>query len=114
MELKFIYKICTKFEWAEIKKKGQYKGSKKDLEDGYIHFSGEDQVRGTLKKFYQNQKGLILLKVDAFKLENLLWEQASDGTMFPHLYSSLDISNIVDEFDITLSEDGKHVLPSTF
>ena len=69
MELNFIYKISTKSDWLEIKKKGDYKGSKKDLEDGYIHFSGEDQVKGTLKKFYQNQKDLILLKVDAFKLE---------------------------------------------
>ena len=114
MELKFIYKICKKSDWLEIKKKGQYKGSKKDLEDGYIHFSGEDQVKGTLKKFYQNQKDLILLKVDAFKLENLLWEQASDGNMFPHLYSSLDVCNVVDEIEIILREDGSHVLSGNF
>ena len=114
MELKFIYKICTKSEWLEIKKKGQYKGSKKDLEDGYIHFSGEDQVKGTLIKYYSKQKELVLLKVDAFKLENLLWEQASDGNMFPHLYSSLDISNVIDEFEITLSDDGFHILPASF
>ena len=114
MELKFIYKICTKSDWLEIKKKGKYKGSKKDLEDGYIHFSGEDQVRGTLIKYYPKQKDLVLLKVDAFKLENLLWEQASDGSMFPHLYSSLDISNVVDEFEITLNDDGSHNLPTNF
>jgi uncharacterized protein (DUF952 family) len=114
MELKFIYKFCTKSVWLEIKKKGKYKGSKKDLEDGYIHFSGEDQVKGTIKKFYQNQKDLILLKVDAFKLKNLLWEQASDGNMFPHLYSSLDVSNVVDEIEISLRDDGTHVLPDNF
>ena len=114
MELKFIYKICTKFEWAEIKKKGQYKGSKKDLEDGYIHFSGEDQVKGTLIKYYLKQKDLVLLKVDAFKLENLLWEQASDGSMFPHLYSSLDVSNVVDDIEIILRDDGFHILPDNF
>ena len=114
MELKFIYKICAKSDWFEIKKNGEYKGSKKDLEDGYIHFSGKDQVKDTLKKFYQNQKGLILLKVDAFKLENLLWEQASDGNMFPHLYSQLDITNVVDEIEITLRDDGFHVLPDNF
>jgi len=34
--------------------------------------------------------------------------------MFPHLYSPLDISNVVDEFDITLDDDGTHVLPSNF
>ena len=114
MELKFIYKICTKSDWLEIKKEGQYKGSKKDLEDGYIHFSGEDQVKGTLIKYYSKQKDLVLLKVDAFKLENLLWEQASDGNMFPHLYSSLNLDNVVAEFEIPLGDDGFHVLPDNF
>ena len=114
MNFKFVYKICTKSEWKEIKDKGQLIGFKKDLEDGYIHFSGEDQVRETLKKFYSNQKDLILLKVETLKLEYLLWEQASDGNMFPHLYSSLDISNVVDEFEIILSDDGSHVLPDNF
>ena len=114
MNFKYVYKICTKSEWQEVKSKGQLKGSKKDLEDGYIHFSGDDQIAGTLKKFYKNQKNLILLKVDTLKLDHLVWEQASDGSMFPHLYSSLDISNVVDEYDIVLSNDGTHVLPSIF
>ena len=114
MNFKFVYKICTKSEWLEVKNKGQLTGSKKDLEDGYIHFSGDDQVEGTLKKFYLNQKDLILLKIDTLKLNHLLWEQASDGNMFPHLYSSLDISNIVDEFEIILNDDGSHILPDIF
>ena len=114
MNFKFIYKICPKSELNEAKNKSQFKGSKKDLEEGYIHFSGEDQVKGTLKKFYQNQKDLILLKVDTLKLDHLIWEQASDGNMFPHLYSSLDLSNVVEEFEINLGEDGSHVLPDNF
>ena len=114
MNFKFVYKICTKYEWQEIKSKGQLKGSKKDLEDGNNHFSGDDQVAGTLKKFYQNQKDLILLKVDTLKLDHLVWEQASDGTMFPHLYSPLDISNVVDEFTISLGDNGSYVLPDNF
>jgi len=114
MNFKFVYKICTKSEWQEIKDRGQFVGSKKDLEDGYIHFSGEDQVKGTLKKFYFNQKDLILLKVDALKLDHLLWEQASDGNMFPHLYSSLNISSVVDEFEITFNDDGSNNLPANF
>ena len=114
MNFKFVYKISTKSEWQEVKTKGKLTGSKKDLEDGYIHFSGDDQVVGTLKKFYKNQKDLVLLKVDTLKLDHLVWEQASDGTMFPHLYSTLDISNVVDEFDIILNDDGNHVLPDIF
>ena len=114
MNFKFVYKISTKSEWQEVKTKGKLTGSKKDLEDGYIHFSSNDQVEGTLKKFYKNQKDLVLLKVDTLKLDHLVWEQASDGNMFPHLYSPLDISNVVDEFDIILNDDGNHVLPDIF
>ena len=86
-------------------------GSSKDIEDGYIHFSGEDQVKGTLEKYYSKQKNLVLLKVETLKLDHLIWEQASDGNMFPHLYSSLDLSNVVDEYEITIGEDGSHNLP---
>ena len=114
MNFKFIYKICTKSELLEARNTNQFIGSKKDLEDGFIHFSGEEQVEGTLKKYYLNQKDLILLKVDTLKLDHLIWEQASDGNMFPHLYSPLELSNVVDEFEIFLKEDGSHVLPNNF
>ena len=114
MNFKFIYKICSKSDLQEAKNKGQFVGSKKDLDDGFIHFSGEEQVKETLKKYYPNQKDLVLLKVDTLKLDHLIWEQASDGTMFPHLYSSLDLSNVVDELDILLKDDGSHVLPDNF
>jgi uncharacterized protein (DUF952 family) len=111
MNFKYIYKICTKTEFLEAKKNNQFAGSKKDLEDGFIHFSGEEQVEETLKKYYSNQKNLVLLKIDTLKLDHLIWEQASDGNMFPHLYSTLDLSNIVKEFEISLGDNGFHILP---
>ena len=114
MNFKFIYKICTKSELNDAKDKKKFEGSKKDLDDGFIHFSGEEQVKETLKKYYSNQKDLLLLKVDTLKLDHLIWEQASDGNMFPHLYSSLDLSNVIDEFEISLKDDGSHVLPDNF
>ena len=114
MNFKFIYKICTKLELEGAKDKKKFKGSKKDLDDGFIHFSGEEQVKGTLKKYYSNQKELILLKVKTLKLDHLIWEQTSDGNMFPHLYSSLDLSNVVEEFEINLIKDGSYVLPDNF
>jgi uncharacterized protein (DUF952 family) len=112
VNFKYIYKIIDNDEWEKVKLSGSYSGSRKDLEDGYIHFSGEDQVEGTLKKFYLNQNNLILLKVETLNLNSLVWEQASDGNMFPHLYSSLDISNVVDEFKISL-KGNKHILPTS-
>ena len=114
MNLKFIYKIINIDELKKAKSSGAYSGSSKDIQDGYIHFSGEEQIEGTLKKYYANQKDLVLLKVETLKLDHLIWEQASDGNMFPHLYSTLDLSNIVDEFEISLTDDGSHVLPDNF
>ena len=44
MNLEFIFKVIDKDEWQKAKKSGTYGGSEKDLKDGYIHFSEEDQV----------------------------------------------------------------------
>tara|TARA_B100000214_G_scaffold74094_1_gene49822 strand:+ start:369 stop:713 length:345 start_codon:yes stop_codon:yes gene_type:complete len=114
VNLKYIYKIIDNDEWQKAKKSGLYSGSTKDLEDGYIHFSDEKQIEGTLKKYYLHKKNLLLLKVDTFNLDHLLWEQASDGNMFPHLYSALDIKNVVSEYEIILNEDGTHILPNNY
>jgi|TARA_B110000037_G_scaffold22953_1_gene25979 uncharacterized protein (DUF952 family) len=114
VNLKYIFKIIDVKEWQKVKQSETYLGSSKDIEDGYIHFSGEDQVKGTLEKYYSKQENLVLLKVETLKLDHLIWEQASDGNMFPHLYSSLDLSNIVDEFEINLSDKGIHELPDNF
>ena len=114
MNLKYIFKIIDIDEWQKVKDSGAYSGSSKDIADGFIHFSGEDQVKGALEKYYSKQENLILLKVETLKLDHLIWEQASDGNMFPHLYSSLDLSNVVDEFEITLDNNGIHELPDSF
>ena len=106
MNLKFIYKIINKHEWLKFKKIGLFFGSKKDLEDGYIHFSEQDQINMTLNKFFNNQKNLVLLKIDTTNLDDLFWEQSSDGNMFPHLYSSLDIKHLVSEEKIAVNKDG--------
>ena len=98
-------------EWQKVKESGAYSGSSKDREDGFIHFSGEDQVKETLEKYYSKQKNLVLLKVETLNLDHLIWEQASDGNMFPHLYSSLDLTNVVNEYQISIGEDGSHNLP---
>ena len=111
MNLKFVFKIIEKNEWKKAKKLGIYSGSTEDIEDGYIHFSEEQQVMETLNKYYKDKENLILLKVHTLNLQHLLWEQASNGDMYPHLYSPLDVKNVKDEFEIILGEDGNHYLP---
>ena len=68
MNLEFIFKVIDKDEWQKAKQSGTYGGSEKDLKDGYIHFSEEDQVEETLNKHYPKKENLVLLRVNAFKL----------------------------------------------
>ena len=112
MDFKYVYKICTNEEWEEAKKKGKYEGSKKDKEDGFIHFSDKEQLKETFKKFFFKHKNLTLLKIDALKLKNLIYEQVSDGNMFPHLYEPFEISTVIAEYKIDLRENGSHNIPS--
>ena len=112
MNLEFIFKIIDKDEWNRAKKKGIYSGSSTDIKDGYIHFSEKEQIQETLKKHYPKQENLILLKVQTLKLEHLLWEQASNGSMYPHLYSELDVKNVTEEYKISFNENRIHFLSS--
>ena len=114
MNLKYIFKIIDNDEWQKVKNSGTYSGSFKDIEDGYIHFSGQDQVEGTLQKYYKGERNLTLLKIETLNLDHLVWEQASDGNFFPHLYSSLDLTNVVAEYEIILQDDGNHKLPDSY
>ena len=49
MNLKHIYKIITNEELQEAKLSGTYLGSFKDIQDGFMHFSAEEQIENTLK-----------------------------------------------------------------
>ena len=66
MNLEFIFKIIDKDEWQKAKQTGTYGGSKKDIEDGYIHFSEEDQVEETLRRYYPKKDNLLLLKAVSY------------------------------------------------
>ena len=45
-----IYKVLTKDEFLTLENEGETFGSKKDLLDGFIHFSQKEQLRGDVLK----------------------------------------------------------------
>ena len=45
------------------------------------------------------------------KLRNLVYEQTSDGNIFPHLYEPLELSHVVEEYKIELNKNGTHKIP---
>lgn len=94
-EHRFVYKICPAKVWESIKNQADWEGSAHDLRDGFIHFSAEHQVPGTLKKHFASQADLVLLTVDVQVLpQPIRWEASRGAEEFPHLYSKLPIAAV--------------------
>jgi uncharacterized protein (DUF952 family) len=75
---------------AELPSKGSFAGAPVDLADGYIHLSAQDQVAGTLAKWFAGQEDLHLAAVDLAALGDVVkWEEARGGALFPHIYGPL-------------------------
>ncbi len=110
-----IYKIIRQPDWAAFQADGVYHGSDVDLADGFIHFSTRDQLAQTLALHYAGQTGLILLAVDSavFDSQDLKWEEARNGQLFPHLYASMPITSVRSHWPLKLQSDGTHQLPKS-
>ena len=107
-----IYKIMTGGEWAVAQASGFYAGSRDDQNDGFIHFSGPDQVAETAEKHFSGQDDLMLISVDAEGLGDALkWEPSREGALYPHLYGPLDLTAIIEACPLPLGEDGRHQFP---
>ena len=106
-----IYKIFRAEEWSALVAGGETRGAQVDLADGFIHFSTARQLAETARRHFAAEDGLVLAAVRADGLGDALrWEPSRGGAMFPHLYRSLMLSEIVWHRPILL-EDGRHVLP---
>jgi len=107
-----IFHICRAEEWRAAQARGQYDGSSQDQADGFIHFSGADQVVESAAKHRAGQTGLLLLTVDADRLGGALkWEASRGGALFPHLYGPLPLRAVLRAEDLPLGTDGRHVFP---
>jgi uncharacterized protein (DUF952 family) len=107
-----IYKICSGAEWRAAKATGVYVGSAVDRRDGFIHFSTAAQVGETARRHFAQQEDLLLVAVDEDRLgTSLRYEAARGGSLFPHLYGTLDLAAVVWVKPLPLGPAGAHVLP---
>jgi uncharacterized protein (DUF952 family) len=107
-----IYKICPRSLWHSAQEAGVFAGAPVDLQDGYIHFSTADQVRGSAAKHFAGQGDLLLVAVDEARLgESLRYERSRGDALFPHLYGVLPLAAVAWVEDLPLGADGAHVFP---
>lgn len=95
-----IYKLVPEELWCAAEAAGVFTGSPVDVRDGFIHFSTEAQLPGTAAKHFAGQTHVLLVTVDAGRLD-IRWEPSRGGDLFPHLYGSMPLTAVlaVEPFD---------------
>ena len=112
IEHKTVYKICDQNLWSDAEKAGVFNGAEIDLADGFIHFSTFDQVASTLAKHFAGRKDLLLIAVDAEALgEEIVYEEARGGFLFPHLYQPLSLDHVLWAKPIKTGDNAQHIIP---
>ena len=107
--------MCRKEEWEQALKIGKYSGSSQDRNDGFIHFSSNEQIVASAAKHRAGQSDILLLTVLQCSLGTALkWEKSRGGDLFPHLYGDLPTPLVSDVIPLPLGKDGEHIFPETF
>lgn len=97
----YVYKIVTQEQWQQAQTTGFVQPSADDARDGFIHLSTASQLASTLAKHFSNQSNLLVLKLrsDDFS-DDLRFEAARSGQLFPHLYGTLPVSAVLESSPI--------------
>ncbi len=108
---KTVYKVCDHDLWKKSGRKGVFNGAEIDLSDGFIHFSTANQLASTLAKHFSGRDNLVLAAIDAAAVGDIVYEQARDGDLFPHLYKPLQLADVLWTKMLRLDDNGNHILP---
>jgi glyoxylase I family protein len=108
-----VFHIAAGAAWYAAKQSGSYTAPSLSAE-GFIHCSLRAQVIATANTYFRGQADLVLLQIDATKLEaELRYEPPLTMTfeIFPHLYGPLNLDAVVAEFALMPDADGSFSLP---
>lgn len=104
-----IYHITSSQAWESALDLGQYSGDTLEAE-GFIHFSGKEQVIATANRYYRGKTGLLLLQVNVKRLAaRLKYEAAPSGEIFPHLYGQLNLDAVAKVYPFEPEGNGEFI-----
>jgi len=91
-----IYHITTRKQWNTAIEKNMYECESLYTE-GFIHTSTINQVKGVYERYYKDKDDLVVLCIDTSLLSNkLVFEEATNGELYPHVYGTINIDAIED------------------
>lgn len=103
-----VYKIISGELWRDAVGSTYMCPMPNDREDGFIHLSKPEQVRGVLSKHFVGVSDLFLLELDSEDLD-LTWEKAANDEEYPHLYGKLPTAAVLEVYPIYPDGDGHRI-----
>jgi uncharacterized protein (DUF952 family) len=91
-----LFKILSFFDWQGLSASGRYDGSADDLRDGYIHLCADHQLEATVDRHFAGMAGLVVAELAVDEDPALRWEPSRRGELFPHLYRSLVLGDLLE------------------
>jgi uncharacterized protein (DUF952 family) len=89
-----ILHIGSAASWNAVQD-GDYRPASLDSE-GFIHCSTRDQAVDVANNVFGGQRGLVLLVIDPARVTSpIRFEDAGNGTLYPHIYGPLNASAVV-------------------
>jgi len=103
--MEYIYHITDEASWERAVRVGSY-ATESLAAEGFIHCSTENQVAGTLSRYFSGRTDLVLLKIQVGHITQSLRLEPAHDELFPHLYSPLPCSAVETVYRLELYPDG--------
>lgn len=108
-----IYHITYLEDWQAAQTAGSYTAVSLKIE-GFIHCSTGDQVADSANKHFTGQYGLVVLVIDAEKVNApIRFEDVyGSGILFPHIYGELNLDAVLEVLTLERDSEGNFVFHS--
>jgi uncharacterized protein (DUF952 family) len=111
-----LFHITERAVWLEAARSGHYRMSTRGVtleEQGFIHCSLRDQLRGVAELVYGDADDLVVLVIDSAKVPaQVRYEAPGPGAEeYPHIYGALPTDAVTAVITVSRDAAGRLVLP---
>ena len=90
LDCKFVYRVLKGMNLINLKKTEVFTGNFLDKQSGFVHLSTRKQISETVKKYFFDEKDIVLVRFKVADLRHKLkWEKSRNKELFPHFYGTL-------------------------
>ncbi len=110
-----LFHVAERPAWDAARATGRYEISTRGstlAEVGFVHCSLAHQVRGVAERFYADADDLVLLVIDADRVDApVVFESPTPGAEeFPHVYGPIPVAAVVEVRPVRRDATGRFAL----